>query len=652
MIKDRGMSMNRSDAKQQDKNRGLKLATINLTKMAEQRRSVGPPLSALTVALLAIVGFTVFSFLPQIMAKPRLAESFWAAAGALFVFLAFLRRQTSGRRALSYEIAPKPVHYVQLVMHSCVYAYWGWYWPEVYRHVPLIAAQVMFVYALDMMVCWSRRDKWILGFGPFPIVLSTNLFLWFRDDWFFLQFLMLAVGVLGKEFLKWKRDGRSTHIFNPSALSLFIFSVGLLLTHSTSITWGEQISTTFHRPPNIYFEIFVIGLVVQALFSVTLVTLSAAASLYVLNLGYTHATGVYHFVDTNIPPAVFLGLHLLVTDPATSPRKTFGKIVFGTAYGAGVFALYGLLGWLGAPTFYDKLLCVPALNLTVRMLDRASDAVTVWLSKLRFRPLAWAADWSPQQSNFAYMGVWIGLFGVMSVTGFVGGKQPGSSPAFWENACEQGRWHACRTFAHSLDIACQGNSGPACFTLGMLLNDNKEVPRDAPGAARSFGRACDLGLPYGCMSLSSLVSTDGSGVLSVPCQHGDGVSCSTLGTLYLRGQGMARDQARALDLFRKSCAAGWPRGCGLLGESYLFGQGASINLTTARETLEKACALDDPPSCFNTGLMYRQGAGGAKDELLAEKRLEQSCAGGFRLACQALRERPAVQPAAAIPTPR
>ncbi len=620
------------------------------TKVAEHRPPGIPRLSPLTVALFTIVAFAVFSFLPQVIGKPRLAESLWIAAGALFVCLAFLKHQVGGRRTLSYEYAPKPVHYVQLIMHACIYAYWGWYWPEVYRHVPLIVAQIIFVYALDMMVCWFRRDKWILGFGPFPIVLSTNLFLWFRDDWFLLQFLMLAVGVVGKEFLKWKRDGRLTHIFNPSALSLFVFSFGLLVTHSTSITWGEQISTTFHRPPSIYFEIFVVGLVVQGLFSVTLVTLSAAASLYALNLGYTSATGVYHFVDTNIPPAVFLGLHLLITDPATSPRKTFGKIVFGTAYGAGVFAMYGLLGWLGAPTFYDKLLCVPALNLTVRALDRASDAVSAWLGKLHFRPLEWAAAWNPQQANFAYMGIWIVLFGVMSVTGFVGGKQPGSSPAFWQKACEEGRWHACRTFSHSLDVACQGNSGAACFKLGMLLNDNKEIPRDAPGAARSFGHACDLGLPYGCMSLARLVTTDGSGVLSVPCQRGDGVSCSTLGTLYLRGQGVARDQSRALDLFRQSCADGWPRGCGLVGESYLFGQGTSISPPKARESLEKACELGDAPSCFNTGLIYRQGYGGApKDEAVAEKWLRQGCAAGFRLACQALQEGPPRQPAAALP---
>ena len=105
-------------------------------------------------------------------------------------------------------------------MHTSIYLYWGWYWREVYHYAPLIVAQIVFVYVLDMLVCWWRRDKWILGFGPFPIVLSTNLFLWFKDDWFFLQFLLVSTGVLCKEFITWKRDGRRTHIFNPSAIAL------------------------------------------------------------------------------------------------------------------------------------------------------------------------------------------------------------------------------------------------------------------------------------------------------------------------------------------------------------------------------------------------------------------------------------------------
>jgi hypothetical protein len=587
-------------------------------------------------ALLTIL-FAGFALLPRVNANPHLLASFLTAAGCMVAGLGILWRQAASTgRTLTYEFVPRPVHWVQMIMHSCVYAYWGWYWREVYHELPLIAAQILFLYVLDMLVCWLRRDHWILGFGPIPIVLSTNLFLWFRDDWFYLQLAMIAIIVIGKEFVKWNREGELVHIFNPSAFALFLTSIALIVTYRTPITWGEQISTTFHRPPSIYLEIFLIGLIVQALFSVTSVTLSAAATLYILNVAYTGSTGMYHFIDTNIPPAVFLGLHLLVTDPATSPRKNFGKIVFGAGYGAGVFLIYGLLGRMGAPQFYDKLLCVPFLNLTVRFLDRASVALNNWVAQHRLRPLDWVSTRSGQQLNFACMGLWVGLFGFMSITGFLGGKQPGSDPAFWEKACSAGRKEACGVLAHTLDVKCQDNSARGCFMLGALLADGKEIPRDPVGAARTFGRACDLGFPHACLSFVELVKGDGDWVLSQPCNRGDGASCFMLGSLYHHGQGVAHDDAHAVALFRQSCETGYSRGCGLLGESYLFGQGVPRDMAAAKQILEKACDTGYGPGCFNTGLMYRQGIATPQNETLARAHFRHGCELGFRTACQAL----------------
>jgi hypothetical protein len=608
--------------------------------------SVRPLGAVLCLALL----LNAFLLLPRVHNNPRLVSSFLAASGFLLVLLFFLWRDVTRRkRALTWQFVPRPVHWVQAMVHSCIYAYWGWYWREVYHELPLIAAQIVFLYALDLVICWSRRDRAITGFGPVPIVLSMNLFLWFRDDWFYLQFAMVAVIVLGKEFVKWKRDGHLTHIFNPSAFSLFLVSIALLVTHSTAMTWGEEISTTFHRPPSIYLEIFLLGLIVQALFSVTLVTLSAAAMLYVLNLAYTGTTGMYHFVDTNIPPAVFLGLHLLVTDPATSPKKNFGRVIFGASYGAGVFALYAFLGAMGAPRFYDKLLCVPLLNLTVRALDRVSVSLAAWFAKRNL--LRWVPGWDGQQWNFASIGIWVALFGLMTVTGFLGGKQPGSDPAFWEKLCEGGRKEACGVWAHALDVTCQDRSKDGCFRLGMLLSDGKEVPRDPFGAGLSFGRACDLGLPYGCMSLQ-LVKSDGVAVLARPCEHGDGPSCFMLAMLYHRGQGVTRDDARALALFRQACDAGSARGCGTAGEIYLFGQGVAPDTAKARESFEKACQGAYPPGCVNLAVMYRQGVGMPKNDALADKHYQRACELGFKAACRPQGPAPAAHPAPAQPPER
>jgi hypothetical protein len=578
-----------------------------------------PPLR---LAFFLTLLLAAFALLPWVRANPRLAASFLAAAAALLLSNFLVRRRAArAGRVLSYDIVPRPVHYVQLMMHTSIYAYWGWYWREVYHYAPLIVAQIVFVYVLDMLVCWWRRDKWILGFGPFPIVLSTNLFLWFKDDWFFLQFLLVSTGVLCKEFVTWQRDGRRTHIFNPSAIALALFSLGLIVTHGTHISWAEEVAVTLGRPPNIYIEIFLVGLVVQALFSVTLVTLAAAATLYVLNLIYTDSTGVYHFVDSNIPAAVFLGLHLLVTDPATSPRRSLGKVIFGALYGAAVFGLYSILGWLGVPTFYDKLLCVPPLNLTVRLLDRIGLRLESRLRDLRLRPLNWISEWSPRQANLAHMAVWISLFVLMTGTGFVGAPHPGSDPEFWRQACEQGRANGCPTWIRTMNVSCQHGSGRACQTLGAVFNEGRLVPRDPPESGKNFGRACDLGTPNACASLVALVQHDGPDVFRPACGRGDGESCFVLASLYYVGKGVPKDYTSAVTLFRHSCASGWWRGCGGLGECYRAGQGVAADTAQAIQYFEKACRGGIAASCFSAANIYR----GMKDEALARQRFQQAC---------------------------
>ena len=354
--------------------------------------------------------FIAFSFLPRVTASTSLRRSVWIAGGILLAgTFAVLMKKASGY-ALCYLWRPRPVHYVQMVMHSSIYAYWGWYWHPVITYVPLLIMQILFAYGFDMFVCWTRRDKYILGFGMFPIILSTNLFLWFKDGWYGFQFLMIMCAIICKEYLTWCRKGNRTHIFNPSAIALFGASIVLLLTDSTKITWAGEIATSLAYPPHIYVELFALGLIVQALFSVTVITLSAALALYVLNHLFTAVTGTYYFVDVGISAPLFLALHLLVTDPATSPRSRAGRVVFGALYGSMAFGIYGVLGSLQLPQFYDKLLCVPVLNMSVRRLDGMGQRFDRYLDSLM--P-------SPQKFNFACMALWSTLFGLMLSTNFL-----------------------------------------------------------------------------------------------------------------------------------------------------------------------------------------------------------------------------------------
>src|SRR5262249_5139878 len=154
--------------------------------------------------------------------------------------------------------------------------------------------------------------------------LSTNLFLWFKQDWFFLQFAMIAFGFAVKEFIRWNKDGRQAHIFNPSSFALTIFSLALLLTGASDITWGRDIAVTQFYPPHMYVFLFLVALPGQFLFGVTTMTMSAVVATYLFGLAYYGVTGTYFFFDSYIPIAVFLGMHLLFTDPSTAPRSELG----------------------------------------------------------------------------------------------------------------------------------------------------------------------------------------------------------------------------------------------------------------------------------------------------------------------------------------
>ena len=302
------------------------------------------------VPLVLTLGLALLSFVPRVQGSPVLVRSFWAAAMVLVVWQAGMFLRLKGEPAGCFiRVELRSQHYLQATIQAAVFAYWGYYWRPVYDYAWLMLAQLVFAYAFDMLLAWARRKTYVLGFGPFPVIFSTNLFLWFRDEWFYLQFMMIAVGFMGKEFVRWNRDGRRVHIFNPSAFSLALFSLVLIATRTTDLTWGQEIASTLSLAPHIYLFLFLVGLVVMYVFSITLVAGSAAIVLFGASAVYSAAVGVPYFIDSEIPTAVFLGLHLLVTDPSTSPRTPPGKLVFGGLYGLGVFVLYALLGGMSRP---------------------------------------------------------------------------------------------------------------------------------------------------------------------------------------------------------------------------------------------------------------------------------------------------------------
>ena len=454
-------------------------------------------------------GLAALAFLQPARDQAVLSRTLVIAAVVLAVWtVALVARARHRRRALSLQVALKPQHYLQACAQGSVLAYWGWFWPPVYDQAWLIVAQLLFAYAFDMLLSWSRRGAYALGFGPFPVIFSINLFLWFRPDYYYFQFLMVAAGFAAKDLLQWDREGRRAHIFNPSSFPLAVFGMALLLTGRSGLTWGAEIASTQFYPPYMYLFIFLVALPGQLAFGVTTMTCSAVLAVYLFGVAYYTVTGVYFFYDSYVPIAVFLGMHLLFTDPSTSPRTDFGRVIFGILYGLSTVALYQLLGTHGLPTFYDKLLQVPILNLSVRAIDRFAVRARL------LDPTAILHSFAPRQRRLAYVSIWAFVFAAVSAAGGVGDDHPGQWLPFWKQACADGRPHACRYVAgvqaafceQGSEWACRANQGneptgaaalPTLADYAIVLRGSKGPVREQTPAGLT-ALACKEGWAHAC----------------------------------------------------------------------------------------------------------------------------------------------------------
>lgn len=501
-------------------------------------------------------GLAGLAFLPPLGRNLGVVLAFLGAAIVLSVWNVMLLESARRKgRTLRLEVVAKKQHYLQACAQGSVLLYWGWYWHPVFAFAPFILAQLLFAYAFDMLLSWSLRDDNTLGFAPFPVVLSINLFLWFKADWFYFQFLLVAGGLAAKELIRWNRDGRRVHIFNPSSFPLAVVSLGLLATGTSDITWGLNISTTQFFPPHMFLFLFLIALPGQFFFPVTSMTMSAVVATYVFDQIYFAATGVYFFYGSDIPISVFLGMHLLFNDPSTSPRTELGRIVYGVLYGLSTMLLFQWLGDLGMPRFYDKLLQVPLLNLSVKGLDRMARSRFL----RRLDPAALGRSLAPRQRNLAYMSVWAVVFAALSAVGAVGDSHPGQWLPFWRHACEAGRTRACAYLADMEITYCNNGSGWACNEAALLhvarsRNEDQRSRSVLAGTMMPLRHGCELGFETACQNQKELLRGAGK-LISAPPALKDY-------PIILRGGKDAITERDPAALYALACKEGWTETCG------------------------------------------------------------------------------------------
>jgi hypothetical protein len=229
-------------------------------------------------------------------------------------------------------------------------------------------------------------------------------------------------------------------------------------------------------------------------------------------------------------------------------------MMYGALYGLSTVALYQWLGSAGIPTFYDKLLQVPVMNLSVQRIDRlARLKVFAWLD-----PAALGRSLVPRARNLAYISIWALAFLGLSLTQAVGDDHPGQWLPFWTHACDEGRSYACPYLADMEVDLCNRGSGWACNEAGLMhiaLSRSGEDRRrlNPAGAGDVFRRGCEFGVAAACQNIATLSAGRETFLTAKPGPEDY--------PILLRGSKGEIYEREPAALYAMACRQGWPDTC-------------------------------------------------------------------------------------------
>ena len=164
------------------------------------------------------------------------------------------------------------------------------------------------------------------------------------------------------------------------------------------------------------------------------------------------------------------------------------------------------------------------------------------------------------------------------------------APAAWKEAlAAYQRGDFINAFTLTYPLAEKGDP-LAQVQVGTMYLKGQGVAKDIAEGARWFRRAADQGHPLGLTRLAEL---------------------------YLRGRGVERDLAIAAALFRKAAEGGFAEAQLAIGTLFENGQGVPADPAEAARWYRKAAEQGNAGGQFNLGSLYSSGTGVPQDSLQA-----------------------------------
>lgn len=304
----------------------------------------------------------------------------------VIIMIPTLYYMTQKKELMESLIAPfhfKRALLIQLCMHMCIFAYWGYFHRAVYARIPIVIHQIAFVHLFYFVSSMYFRRKLVPSISLIPLTFSINLFLWFYHQIYFFHLILLALAILAKMFLTRSINGKESHIFNPSAIVLALATIIILLFPVHEVIYGPQIGAIWIGIPHFDIFLFTLGCITLWTPNRYLMAMSAIGIIILGDYFTDTYAGLPLFAEL-AKGSVLLGCTLLICDPATSPNSKAGQILFGLTYGVSVAVAFTIFSKFYWNTYYDKLFFVCMLNYFSPNFDR----VGVWIEN-KFSQFNW-----------------------------------------------------------------------------------------------------------------------------------------------------------------------------------------------------------------------------------------------------------------------
>jgi TPR repeat protein len=180
---------------------------------------------------------------------------------------------------------------------------------------------------------------------------------------------------------------------------------------------------------------------------------------------------------------------------------------------------------------------------------------------------------------------------------------------------------------NALNRACVFGDAHSCAREGVYLTTNPQQDGDAQRAQVLFSQACDNNDGLGCEQLAMKADDAKAAQLyDKSCSLGDQNSCGKLAFRLHAGKGTSVDNARAVQLAQQSCQAGAGIGCAALGRAFAEGWNGTVDKDQAKTLFTKSCDLNDGHGCADL-------ADVTTNPTEAARLRAKACAQGYHEAC-------------------